>query len=118
MFQSCPNGRYSKADQALASSPQRVSRRAGESGNRARGGARQERAITQAGRWAAVQRNPLPLSRTPTPRRMLTVDPSKRITFEQVSCHPWVLGSVKWEPSALSIYHVQVSLGRRGTRVS
>lgn len=34
--------------------------------------------------------------------RMLSVDPSKRITFEEFWSHPWIQQSLKWEPTGLS----------------
>ncbi|KAK9819595.1 hypothetical protein WJX72_000121 [[Myrmecia] bisecta] len=40
--------------------------------------------------------------------RMLTVDPEKRITFEQVLTHRWVRGAPLWQPPASSAYAVDI----------
>lgn len=42
--------------------------------------------------------------------RMLTVDPTRRITLEQVWQHPWVRAGPRWEPVGSSIYNVKVDV--------
>jgi hypothetical protein len=42
---------------------------------------------------------------------MLSVDPDRRITIEQLWGHPWLKAASRWEPLGASIYQISTDAG-------